>query len=177
MAARDEDTETISRINHSLLCAYREEEEYWKQKSRQLWLTLGDKNTNFFHATTRSRRERNRVSAIETTEGAPVYEDSQIVEVISQYFQQIFTSTNPPATEVVNRAITPCISVTTNETLTSLPLAQEIKEAMFATHPDKAPGPDGFSASFFQSNWDVVGPAIIKEIQSFFCDRITSLLY
>lgn len=39
---------------------------------------------------------------------------------------------------------------------------------MFAIHPDKAPGPDGFSASFFLSNWEVVGPAIIKEIQHFF---------
>ncbi|KAG2322034.1 hypothetical protein Bca52824_015247 [Brassica carinata] len=37
MAARDVDTETISRINHNLLHAYKEEEEYWKQRSR-LWL-------------------------------------------------------------------------------------------------------------------------------------------
>ena len=39
---------------------------------------------------------------------------------------------------------------------------------MFSIHPDKAPGPDGFSANFFQSNWKAVGPAIIREIQSFF---------
>ena len=37
-----------------------------------------------------------------------------------------------------------------------------------AIHPDKAPGPDGFSASFFQSNWDTVGPQIILEVQNFF---------
>lgn len=48
------------------------------------------------------------------------------------------------------------------------PSPQEIKEAMFAIHPDKAPGPDGFSASFFQSNWNIVGPDIITEIQDFF---------
>ena len=39
---------------------------------------------------------------------------------------------------------------------------------MFSIHPDKAPGPDGFSASFFQSNWEAVGPEITKEIQGFF---------
>ena len=39
---------------------------------------------------------------------------------------------------------------------------------MFAIHPDKVPGPDGFSASFFQSNWTTVDPAITKEIQNFF---------
>lgn len=55
-----------------------------------------------------------------------------------------------------------------NEKLITIPSPMEIKEAMFAIHLDKAPGPDGFSASFFQSNWDAIGPAIIKEIQCFF---------
>lgn len=55
-----------------------------------------------------------------------------------------------------------------NEQLIQLPSAAEIKRGMFAINPDKAPGPDGFSASFFQSNWDIVGPAIIREIQHFF---------
>lgn len=39
---------------------------------------------------------------------------------------------------------------------------------MFSIHPDKAPGPDGFSASFFQTNWDNLGHAITSEIQEFF---------
>lgn len=70
--------------------------------------------------------------------------------------------------EIVNKAIKPCISANTNEKLIRLPSHEEIKEALFEIHPDKAPGPEGFSASFFQSNWEVVGPAITKEIQSFF---------
>ena len=55
-----------------------------------------------------------------------------------------------------------------NESLITRPSAKEIKEATFAIHADKAPGPDGFSASFFQTNWDVIGPAIVTEIQHFF---------
>ena len=50
------------------------------------------------------------------------------------------------------------------------PSLREIKEALFSIHPDKALGPDGFSVSFFQTNWDTVGPAITKEIQDFFSD-------
>lgn len=139
----------ISSINQKLLKAYKAEEEFWKQQSRQLWLTLSDRNTGFFHVSTKSRRARNRLTAIEDAEGNLVYEDHQITAVISDYFQNIFNSSSPSATEVVNRAITPCISTSTNETLTAIPSISEVKAALFGIHPDKASGPDGFSASFF----------------------------
>lgn len=38
----------------------------------------------------------------------------------------------------------------------------------FSIHPDKALGPDGFSASFFQSNWDNISDQIISEVQAIF---------
>lgn len=52
--------------------------------------------------------------------------------------------------------------------LLPLLLTRRSETLFFPIHPDKAPGPDGFSASFFQSNWSIVGPAICKEIQCFF---------
>lgn len=158
----------ISSINQKLLKAYKAEEEFWKQRSRKLWLTLGDRNTCFFHASNKSRRACNRLTAIEDVEGNPVYEDNQTTAVISDYFQEIFNSSSPSATEVVNRAIIPCISTSTNDKLTAIPSILEVKEALFGIHPDKAPGPDGFSARFFQSNWSAVGPGMTKEIQYFF---------
>lgn len=122
------------------------EEEFWNQRSRLLWLTLGDKNTTFFHASTKGRRACNRISVVEDASGTAVFEDEQIAQVISKYFSDVFTSSSSSS-------------------------PQEIKEAMFANHPDKALGPDGFSASFFQSNWEVVGPVlqnIVSENQSAF---------
>lgn len=100
----------IASINRNLLLAYKAEEEFWKQRSRQLWLSLGDLNTGYFHASTKNRRVRNRLSVIEDANGVQYVEEEKIAEVISQYFKDIFTSTNPQVAEVVNKALKPCIT-------------------------------------------------------------------
>lgn len=162
----------IDLINQNLLLAYKKEEEFWKQRSRQLWLALGDKNTGYFHAATKGRRAINNISVIENMEGLPVYEEKDISNAISDYFQQIFTSQSGERNSIISEALTPCITADMNAALIKMPTATEIKQSCFAIHPDKAPGPDGFSACFFQSNWDTVGDKIITEVQSFFISGI-----
>ena len=48
--------------------------------------------------------------------------------------------------------------------------AEEIKICVFKMKPDKVPGPDGYTASFFQNMWHVVGHDVIAAVQSFFAD-------
>ncbi|XP_010474618.1 PREDICTED: uncharacterized protein LOC104754178 [Camelina sativa] len=104
---------SIDSLNHRLLIAYKREEEFWKQRSRQLWLNLGDKNTGFFHAATK------------------VYEEKDIVQVISNYFQDIFTSQAGDKTTVANEALSTCITEEMNSKLITIPNALEIKQACF----------------------------------------------
>lgn len=172
MSNPETDPSLLNTINEDLKKAYNEEEEFWKQRSRLLWLTLGEKNSGYFHAITKGRRVINKFSVLVNEEGQAVYEESQILEVISAYYQNIFTAVEGEREQTITEAIQPCISDDTNSTLTALPSATEIKKACFFIHADKAPGPDGFSASFFQSNWGTVGNQIISEIQSFFSSGI-----
>ena len=44
--------------------AFKAEEIFWKQKSRVFWLREGDKNTKKFHALTKQRRARNKITQI-----------------------------------------------------------------------------------------------------------------
>lgn len=116
----------------------------------------------------KDEKARNKLTVLENAAGTPIYEEEQIAEEIAKYFSDIFRSQGIDGCDVISRGLTPRISPATNLTLTTIPSASEIKKALFAIHPDKVPGPDGFSASFFQANWQTVGEAIVAEVREFF---------
>ena len=41
----------------------------WNQKSRELWIRAGDRNTKFFQLSTLKRRRRNNISEIKLDDG------------------------------------------------------------------------------------------------------------
>lgn len=65
-------------IKWKLCAAYREEEIYWRQKNRTLWLRGGDRNTKYFHAKTKLRKVRNRITRLKNSM-------SQWVETYEKY--------------------------------------------------------------------------------------------
>ncbi|XP_013745364.2 uncharacterized protein LOC106447969 [Brassica napus] len=162
------DTGLINKISQDLQVAYTAEEAYWKQRSRLLWLRLGDRNSGYFHATTKNRKRANTFSVIEDTDGKMVFKEGQISKVVVQYFHNLFTSIDGDRENIVEMALQPRITPDDNAALIKIPSPSEIKDAVFSIHADKAPGPDGFSASFFHSNWDSIGSDISEEIQTFF---------
>ena len=66
------------------------EEISWRQKSRELWLKEGDRNTGFFHRMANSHRRRNFMGKIKI-EGRWVEEESEIRKSIVDAFQSLFT--------------------------------------------------------------------------------------
>jgi len=54
-----------------------------------------------------------------------------------------------------------------NEYLSSPFTESEIKTALFMMKPSKAPGPDGFTAGFYQKHWSLAGNDICQAILSF----------
>ena len=88
----DNDVNLIQTITEGLQKAYADEEAYWKQRSRLLWLKLGDRNSGYFHAATKNRKRANTFSVIEDEEGKMVYKECHISTVIVGYFQKLFTS-------------------------------------------------------------------------------------
>lgn len=151
----------IGTLTAILEAAYNEEEDFWRERSRILWLQCGDRNTAYVHAETRGRRAINKLSVIEDREGTAVYKEDEIVKSITDFYSSIFT------TQMSNSS-SPLVAPEMNKTLIAPPTPCEIMEALFSIHPEKAPGPDGFSASFYQSFWDILGAYVVSDIQDFF---------
>ena len=158
----------IGALSSKLEQAYKLEELFWKQRSRIRWLHSGDRNSSYFHAVTRNRRFQNRLTVLENSAGVPCHEKHQITQIISEYFQQIFSSEANGDLLVVNEAIDPTVSQADNDLLIRIPDEEEIKAAVFSIHASKAPGPDGFSAGFYHSYWHIIGPDVVREVRLFF---------
>lgn len=150
-----------------LKLAVREEEKYWRTKSRVKWLQLGDRNTAFFHARTAQRRVQNRIHGLEDEHGSWKEGNNEIQGIILRYFSAIFSSSDPAGFDTVLNCVGERVTESMNRRLIRPLRAEEVTEAVFQIDPAKSPGPDGFTASFFQNYWDILAMDIIDAVRSF----------
>jgi hypothetical protein len=71
------------------------EELKWRQKSREIWLKEGDKNSRFFHLSTLVRRRRNFIREIKLEDGQWIQSRTEIDRYFAINFQNLFQSSNP----------------------------------------------------------------------------------
>lgn len=139
----------------SLENVHKQEEIYWKQRSRIQWLKEGDGNTRFFHAVSNGRKSINLIPEI-TYDGAEVTNPREIGKVFVSRFQQQFGSKRSSRFKV---DLLKLLSNKRQVNLTELerPYArEEIKNAMFSLGGNKAPGPDDFPMHFFKLFWETI---------------------
>lgn len=131
---------------------YADEEIYWRNRSRNNWMCLGDRNTAYFHATTKTKLSKHKLCSIEDDEGTIHRGDKEISEVAVKYFQQQFTATHTPRElyDEVFQDYHGQITDSINMDLIREVSEEEIYDSIFAIGPHKAPGPDGFSGDFYQ---------------------------
>ncbi|KAG7534390.1 Ribonuclease H-like superfamily [Arabidopsis thaliana x Arabidopsis arenosa] len=169
-SAQEDDSisaEELLGLKWKLCDAYREEEIFWKLKSRETWYQEGDQNTKFFHAITKQRRARNKILGLLNNDGMWVDKEVGIERLAVDYFKDLFTTSDPQEFHSVLQDVPAMISEDMNQKLTREISPEEVKKALFSLHPDKAPGPDGMTAFFYQKFWDLIGPDLIKLVQNF----------
>lgn len=68
------------------------EEIFWKQKSREVWLSDGDKNTKCFYNSVKMRKAKNRISQITNEENQIIIDQKMIAKDATQYFRNLLNN-------------------------------------------------------------------------------------
>ncbi|CAA7023627.1 unnamed protein product [Microthlaspi erraticum] len=160
--------EEVFKLKWDVCSAFREEELYWKQKSRVTWLKEGDRNTKFFHTTIKLRKARNRITKLKRGDGSWAETEEDIERVATDYLQNLFTSSHPTDFDEALRYVTVKVNSDINQSLTKPPSNEEIRLAIEDINPEKAPGPDGMTILFKQQFWEITAKDVIAMVKEFF---------
>jgi len=158
------------KIQRSTFHSFRLEEEYWRIKSRSLWLKAGDRNTTFFHRQYRARLCRNHISEITIAEGQTCKRFSHIKEAVVNHYSQLYTAGNQGNEEDMAdflSNIPPLVRAEDNIDLNRPFTEEEVIKVIWSMDPDKAPGPDGFTIHFYKMCWDIIKVDFLKMIKGF----------
>eukprot|EP00253_Pinus_taeda_P003795 PITA_03795 len=149
------------------------EEECWRLKSRCLWLKAGDRNSSFFHKQAQAKKCFNSIAEIkgDTTNHKDF---ASIKRAAFLHFKNLYSEdVNLVQNCCLLDWVPPSISAEMNRQLEAKVTKAEVKNALSAMDPDKAPGPDGFFAKFLQSCWHIVEKDLYKMVQkSQACQKI-----
>jgi hypothetical protein len=144
------------------------EELKWKQKSRELWLKEGDRNSKIFHLSTLVRRRRNQIAEIQLEDGQWIHKRKDIEDYFTKHFLEVFQSDSPLIPQDLEGLMPPCISLEENIKLVRILDMEEIKAVIWELNPMKTSGPDGLPGLFFKKYWSIVGSQVVIANESFF---------
>jgi len=138
-------------LQHMLLKASLAKEEYWRLKSHSLWFKTGDRNTSFFHKQAQARKCINSISEIKVESNTHI-DIRSIKNVAFIHFKNLYSEEEAlgHVPTLVNK-MPSLITTSKNQFLEAEISKNEIKSTLFTMEPDKAPGPNGFTARFLQS--------------------------
>jgi len=142
---------------------------YWGALARKKWLVDCDRSSRYFHQSARNRKRNCSILRIKDPSGIWLDDPCTIRQQFLQDYMKRFTSARG-SLAVLNDPLTfPIVTAEENEELIKPVTDKEIYDAVFHMDPHKAPGPDGFGASFYQDHWVVIRDLLCTAIKDFFC--------
>ncbi|XP_061357803.1 uncharacterized protein LOC133302092 [Gastrolobium bilobum] len=135
-----------------------QEELLWFEKSRATWIAQGDRNTKYYHTKTIVRRRRSKILELKDDAGNLIREDHNIARVINAYFSKLFSEENHDRPWV--QTLWPKVGDETAVNLGAPISKDEVRRAFFSMKDSKAPGEDGYTATFYKKNWEFIGEQI-----------------
>lgn len=133
-----------------IILILRQEEEFWKLKSRISSLNEGDASTRFFHNTTLNRRSNNRITILQTENGEYIDYHIDILRTTHDLFKNLFHTSHAQSSYKLESPDSTNINMLAE--LGSVLTSDEIKSTVYWFKPFKAPGLDGLPPYFYKKN-------------------------
>lgn len=136
-----------------------------KQKSRLTWLRKGDTNTKYFQIVANTRKRRYYIHMFNSN-GRIVTTQQDKQEAVYQHFLNHFGTYKSRSCSLnfQNLKWEPRELHQLDEPFTE----EEIKQAIFSTPKEKAPGPDGFIGLFYTSCWQIIKDDLMQALNHFY---------
>jgi hypothetical protein len=157
----------ITALQRDINLILEQEDAKWKQRAKQHWFQRGDRNTPFFHAWANHRRRINRLVKIKDEEGREWKKQHEIGHAFTRFFQGLFSAGEVSGTDVCLAGLEPKVSDEMNRSLLREFTMGEVEAALNHMGPLKSPGPDGFSACFYQNSWPTVKVEVCQAVLGF----------
>ncbi|PPS02220.1 hypothetical protein GOBAR_AA18445 [Gossypium barbadense] len=141
---------------------YKEDEQYWAQRSRIQRLNEEDRNTRFFHVRASKRNKRNMTEDLFDSEGNWVSDSRRVCQVALDYFHSLFKTKACGNIERTLGLIPHCITSNINGTLDNSVTNKELVDTFNQMDSRKAQGIDGLLGLFYKEIWRLVGKDVLK---------------
>ena len=161
-----ENQNQIHKVQDEINCLLLQDEFFWWQRSRVIWLPVEDKNTKYFHQRASQQRRKNHIHGFLDEHEQWCTSNADIARLAKNYFQNLSTTSNPTNSELVLDSMDKVVHPDMNHTLLQPYTPEEVRKALFSMHPSKSLGSDGMSRFFFQKFWHVVGNDVTSAVLS-----------
>ena len=152
-------TPTTHYLKKRLVHLLREEEIKWYERA---------KVKTFFHLVANVKHRKQHIFRLEQEDGI-IVGDTNLKNYITNYYKNLFGQPEANNFSLVESRIEdiPQVSAEENIMLTSPFTEEEVKQAVFQMEHNKAPGPDGFPAEFYQVFWEIIKGDLMSLFKDF----------
>lgn len=140
------------------------QENFLREKARVWWAKDGDRNTGYYHSLLRIRKAKQPLAMLRNWGWRSYWYAGDQEAYVIQFYSNLFNKPETAAADlsIVDSAIENSVLCSENIDLTKLPSVEEIERVVFSIDASStAPGPDGFSGSFYQHCWEIVKEDVI----------------
>lgn len=129
---------------------------------------LGDNNTKYYHMVANGKKRKKRILFLDQDEGK-IEGNIALKSYITKFYKNLFGPPEDTSITLDESRIEDIPQVTNeeNEFLTAPFSEDEIRGAVFEMEHNKAPGPDGFPAEFYQNFWEVIKDDLMNLFRDF----------